>query len=247
MIAYDPEDYVEMHEIIARETDDDSKINCRSIIDTDLVKKDLMARFDFSENSRVLDVGPGNGWLFSQLPRKSVEYIGVDPAPTVVKRLREKFAEFTNATIKEGRSDALPMDINDCDRIVCIGVFPTLPDFNSFRSTLHEFWRVTTPNSKVWIGECPFRDEMAYLRSFPVISKKLLRKIFRKLTLWKFRHGGCSSQGPRFKKKLPTFYLPVADFKKHAETRGWRVEVFPCVGTNFFPKTRVNYVLTRET
>jgi hypothetical protein len=120
-----------------------------------------------------------------------------------------------------------------------------LPNRESFERTLQEFWRVTKPGAKVWLGECPFRDEIAYLNSLPVRLKTLARRVFRKLTLWKYRTRQARAC-VIFKKTLPTFHLPPAEVCRSAARLGWQVEVFPCVGTNFFPNTRVNYLLTRR-
>ena len=244
MKVFNPSNHIEMYEIIAKESSEDWKINNRSAHDTKLVMEDLLRHIDLLNASKILEVGPGNGWLIPFLP-KGVEYVGVDAAPTVVSRLRKKFEGMSNIKFLEGRSDSLPSDISGFDLVICHSVFCLLPNFESFAQSLFEFQRITVFKSKIWIGECPFRDEIAYLHSFPVYSKKLLQKIIRKLTFYKIRNFRPVTERIRFKETLPTFHIPVADFKKHAEDMGFKIEVFPCVGTNFFPKTRANYLLTR--
>jgi ubiquinone/menaquinone biosynthesis C-methylase UbiE len=244
MKIFHPKDHIEIYEILASECSDDWILNQRSKEDTRLVIEDILLHMDFSTPCKVLDVGPGNGWMVSWLPDREVVYWGIDPAPTLVKRLQQKFADLPYVHIKEGRSDNLPNDAAGFDRVICHGVFPCLLGKDAFGSTLREFWRVTKPRAKLWLGECPFRDEIAYLGSPRVRLWRFARKLYRKVIFSKYQTR--ITNRIKFDRVLPTFYLPVDVVRKHAEDIGWEVEVFPCVGTNFFPKTRVNYLLKRD-
>jgi hypothetical protein len=120
-----------------------------------------------------------------------------------------------------------------------------LKDLDALVNTLREFWRVTLPDAKVWMGECPYRDELAYLNSPLLLSRKMIRRIYRKAIRLLTKETN-SLTVPKFAKTLPTFFIPRKEVIELAQKEGWGVKIFPCIGTNFFPKTRVNYLLERN-
>ena len=244
MKIHDPKNHVEMFNILAEECEEDYQIDNRRLRDTLLVQNDLLSHINFPEGCKVLDIGPGSGWLLSLLPQKKVEYWGVDPAPAVVRRLRKKCSHLSYVHIEKGSSEDLPKVIPAFDRVVCHSVFCLFPTCKSFELTLQEFWRVTKPGSEIWMGECPFRNEIEYLNSSSMKLSRLIKKLQRKILFRNINKG--SPKQVQFAEVLPTFYLPLEIVRDKAESIGFEVEVFPCVGTNFFPKTRVNYLLRRR-
>ena len=78
--------------------------------------------------------------------------VGVDYAPSMVKRCKELFpqADVITAEVRN-----LPFQKDTFDKIVCFSVFQYFPDLEYAKETLVEFIRVCKPGGRVFIGDVP--------------------------------------------------------------------------------------------
>jgi ubiquinone/menaquinone biosynthesis C-methylase UbiE len=76
------------------------------------MRRVFLSSIDFPEGARVLDVGCGTGVLTRMLAQRPgvAEVVGVDRGKALVERARERSAELSNVTYREGDGESLPFD-----------------------------------------------------------------------------------------------------------------------------------------
>ncbi|MGI9432166.1 MAG: class I SAM-dependent methyltransferase [Myxococcota bacterium] len=114
-----------------------------------------------SAASSVLDVGPGDGALLRILAARVAHGCGVDPSEAAIVRLRELFAAAAQLTFRQGSALDLPFPDASFDTVVVNSVLHMLPEPGEVRAGLAEAVRVCRPGGVVWVGELPFRAELA--------------------------------------------------------------------------------------
>jgi ubiquinone/menaquinone biosynthesis C-methylase UbiE len=111
--------------------------------------------------SRILDVGPGDGALLRILSGRVASCRGVDPSEAAVARLEKLFAGTSNVDFVRGSALDLPFPDRSWDVVVVNSVLHMLPATEDVRRGLSEAVRVCRPGGHVWVGELPFRSELA--------------------------------------------------------------------------------------
>jgi ubiquinone/menaquinone biosynthesis C-methylase UbiE len=125
--------------------------------------------------------------------------VGVDYAPSMVKRCKELFPQ-VDVTTAEVRN--LPFQKDTFDKIVCFSVFQYFPDLEYSKEALAEFIRVCKPGGRVFIGDVP--DEKTKAASLNYRQKV-------------GRHAGWHSS---IKADLHHIYYKREFFKNFLKTRG---------------------------
>ncbi|MGA2783536.1 MAG: 16S rRNA (adenine(1518)-N(6)/adenine(1519)-N(6))-dimethyltransferase RsmA [Candidatus Bathyarchaeia archaeon] len=69
-----------------------------------------------SRGDRILEIGPGLGYVTTELLKHNCQIIAIEKDHTLAPYLRNRFSDFHNLTILEG--DALKMGKMDCNKIV---------------------------------------------------------------------------------------------------------------------------------
>lgn len=108
----------------------------------------LVKEIQKSESGRILDVGCGNGNLFTLLPDGKYELHGVDFSENMIDEAKMNCK--TQATFSVADAESLPFDDDSFDMIVCNASFHhyTRPD-----DVLKEMRRVLKPSGKLLIGD----------------------------------------------------------------------------------------------
>ena len=92
----------------------------------------------------VLDLGCGGGFMAEPLARRGAHVTGIDPSAASLEAAR-KHAESQglDITYKQGVGEAIPLDLNSMDRVVCVDVLEHVQDVDK---VLSEIRRVLRPN-----------------------------------------------------------------------------------------------------
>lgn len=145
----------------------------RPFLSEDIKKLALLAK----KGEKVLDLGCGNGRLFSELEKIEVEYIGIDFSEKLIQIAKEKFPQ---AKFLVGDALNLPFGDNFFDKVYTFAVFHHIPSTELRIQFLNEIFRVLKPGGllilSVW-------DLFKRKGTKPVILKFLLLKILRKTKL----------------------------------------------------------------
>ncbi len=121
----------------------------------------VVAGLPLEADSRVLDVGPGDGALFREIVGRVTSCHGIDPSRAAIEKLTRLFSEHPNVSFELGRADALPISSNTFDIVVINSVLQMSSDLAEVERALGEMVRVCSPGGLIFVGELPFRDEMA--------------------------------------------------------------------------------------
>jgi SAM-dependent methyltransferase len=162
----------------------------------------------FAGQRRLLNIGCGDGYLELAAQRRRWKVLSVDPDEESVNRLRSQSVD-----ARRGMIEALPVEDDSVDVVVCTEVFEHLPT-EVIESGLQEIRRVLAPGGTLF-GTVPFREDLAFsfvfcphckqtfhrwghLHSFDEASlRSMLGRYFPVVTVW-----------PRY---FPNW--PIADWK----------------------------------
>ncbi|MFA5878302.1 MAG: class I SAM-dependent methyltransferase [Candidatus Staskawiczbacteria bacterium] len=105
--------------------------------------KDLMPLIDYTvSGDKVLDLGCGNGRLFSVLKEKGIEYVGMDNSEGLIEEAKRRFPK---ASFKVGGLLTLPFPEDTFDKVYCIATLHHIPSNELRVVALKEIKRVLKP------------------------------------------------------------------------------------------------------
>lgn len=106
-----------------------------------------MEKHDLNENSAILDLGCGPGFLLFELKSKShqLKIYGLDPSKQMLNAAREKAREYniTDYTLKTGIAEDIPFSNDFFEAVSCLS---SLHDFSDPLKTIQEVFRVLKTN-----------------------------------------------------------------------------------------------------
>jgi ubiquinone/menaquinone biosynthesis C-methylase UbiE len=111
----------------------------------------LISMLELKENINFLDIGCGTGWAVGLAARsinEKGEFYGIDISSKMIAKARENFSDKKHFHFIEANSEAIPLDDNFFDVIICT---------NSFHHYLHprkamkEIFRLLKPGGKIYI------------------------------------------------------------------------------------------------
>lgn len=206
----------------------------------------VVARLPLQADSRVLDVGPGDGRLFQMVAPRVARCCGVDPSPSAVGKLTELFEGHPNVEFAVGLSDQIPYGDEEFDVVVMNSVLLILPSREAVERTLTELIRTCRIGGTVFIGEVPFRDEMG-----SGILRLLARKVRDLGVAGIARHLYCVYLRPVLRGEpllvMPfgkTLHFEPEDFMEMCRRHGTEVECLQHREPRRASTTRNDYVLT---
>jgi ubiquinone/menaquinone biosynthesis C-methylase UbiE len=164
--------HAEAYDLWAREFADPALMANRDAETTRRKLARVAACLPLRADSRVLDVGPGDGALFREIAGRVAACMGVDPSAAAVAKLRRLFEGFPNVSFATGSALALPAPDGSFDVVVVNSVLQILPEPGDVERALAEALRVCRPGGLAFVGELPFRPEL---------SRGLLVHLLRKL------------------------------------------------------------------
>jgi len=103
--------------------------------------------FESLSPSRVLDAACGTGRHSEYLAERGHRIIGIDRSPEMLQRARRKVP---SGDFREGDLEALPLDAESVDVVVCALALVHLPQVDG---AIHEFARVVRPGGRVIISD----------------------------------------------------------------------------------------------
>lgn len=106
---------------------------------------DLVNKY-VQNNQKILDIGCGNGRLFSILKNKNIEYLGIDNSKELINIAQEKYKNFKNSKFKV--KDLLEINYNKkFDLIFLIAVLQHIPSEELRIKALKSIKKALKPNS----------------------------------------------------------------------------------------------------
>jgi len=120
----------------------------------------LARQLPLTQESVVLDVGPGDGALFRLISSRVRRCCGVDPSEAAIAKLRRSFQGAPNVEFAIGSADSIPHPDAGFDIVVINSVLQMLPSISAIQSSLVELIRVCRPGGLIFVGELPFRSEL---------------------------------------------------------------------------------------
>ena len=120
----------------------------------------LVRQLPWTQESAVLDVGPGDGTLFRLISTRVRRCCGVDPSEAAIAKLRRSFQGVSNVEFAIGSADAVPHPDAGFDIVVINSVLQMLPSTSAVQRSLIELIRVCRPGGLIFVGELPFRSEL---------------------------------------------------------------------------------------
>lgn len=104
-----------------------------------------VAKQQSSSGKKLLDIGPGTGYLLSMADERGLDTFGLDISPEGVKLAQ---ANSPNSDIQVGIGEEIPHEDNKFDYLTCIGV---LEHFLDIPLGLSEMKRVALPEARLCI------------------------------------------------------------------------------------------------
>jgi ubiquinone/menaquinone biosynthesis C-methylase UbiE len=153
--------HAEAYDLWASEFDDPSLMANRDAETTRHKLARVATELPLRADSRVLDVGPGDGALFREIAGRVACCRGVDPSHAAVEKLTRLFSDAPNVSFELGRADALRIPSDAFDIVVINSVLQMSSDLAEVERALGEMVRVCRPGGLIFVGELPFLDEMA--------------------------------------------------------------------------------------
>jgi tRNA (uracil-5-)-methyltransferase TRM9 len=118
--------------------------NTRSFLWKELIP---LAKY-VKSGERVLDLGCGNGRLYSFLKERNVEYVGIDSSEKMIEIAREKNQE-GNPKFEVVEALDLPFSDNNFDKVYSIAVLHHVPSSEFRLKFMKEIKRVLKPKGEV--------------------------------------------------------------------------------------------------
>lgn len=153
--------HAEAYDLWAREFRDPALMANRDAETTRRKLARVAAGLPLRADSRVLDVGPGDGALFRLVAGRVAACCGVDPSAAAVRKLDALFADVANVAFTVGSAEAIPLPDASFDVVVANSVLQILPGIAAVERALREMIRVTRAGGLVYVGELPFRAELS--------------------------------------------------------------------------------------
>ena len=119
---------------------------------------------------KVLDLGCGNGRLYSFLRKRNIKYFGVDSSEKMIEIAREKNQE-GDPRFEVVEALDLPFSENTFDKIYSIAVLHHIPSSNFRSDFVKEIKRVLKPKGKVILTVW----NLAQINRWPLIKYTILR------------------------------------------------------------------------
>ena len=154
-------DHAEAYDLWASQFDDPALMANRDAETTRRKLARVAAGLALRADSRVLDVGPGDGALFRHIAGNVATCHGVDPSAAAVEKLGRIFSDTPNVSFEVGSAHAIPFPDASFDVVVVNSVLQMLPGREQVESALGEMVRVCAPGGLVFVGELPFRSELS--------------------------------------------------------------------------------------
>jgi trans-aconitate methyltransferase len=196
--------------------------------------------------SKILELGCGNGRLLSELKDKHVDYTGIDFSPTLIKLAKKAHpkADFIEENITKFKSD------EKYNNIVCIAALHHIPSNTLRISTLKHWSKYLKPDGKLMVSVWNLWQK----RYCKYIAKAIIRHV---LTLGRYEWTDCWIPWKKNQKKpIMRYYhaFTLGGFKRLLKKSGYEVmetnsdtsKNFTCICKIKTAKAMQNPVFSRQ-
>jgi len=131
----------------------------------------VISLLNLRENECFLDIGCGTGWALGQISvllKDKGQFYGIDLSPKMIDKAKENFRGKDNFHFINANAEAIPLDNNFFDIIICTNSFHHY--FDPLKA-LNEMRRLLKPDGKAYILD-PIADWW-FLKLVDKISKSL--------------------------------------------------------------------------
>jgi ubiquinone/menaquinone biosynthesis C-methylase UbiE len=204
----------------------------------------VVAKLPIKRESVVLDVGPGDGTLFRILSETVARCCGVDPSVAAIEKLMNLQADLKNVEFAVGAADTIPYPGGTFDIVVINSVLQMLPSRDDVRRAMRELIRVCKPGGTIFVGELPFRSELAK-GIIPHAARKLGEAgaaNFLRL-IWNIYVRPVLRGEPVLTYPATNLFVPESEFVVHCQELGLTTEVMRHQELRHPSATRNDYLL----
>jgi ubiquinone/menaquinone biosynthesis C-methylase UbiE len=239
-------DHREAYDLWARHFSDPALMTNRDRRATEFKLGRIVEQLVLGPETRLLDVGPGDGTLFRLVAGRVRRCAGVDPIEAAVDKLRRLFAGESDVEFRIGSAEEIPYADGSFDTVVVNSVLHVLPSREHVERALAELARVCAPAGTIFVGELPFRPELA-----SGIRAHLARKLresgpcaFVRLLYSTYVRPVLRGE-PIILYPARNLHVPQSDLESMCDGLGLRVECQRHREMRKPSETRNDYVLTR--
>lgn len=167
----------EEYELRAKYLKDDYQLSGDGPASTEFRINKVLRLVHFNPEDRVLDISSGKGLLFEKIHHRVKECHGHDVAPSVIERVRKKFAGVPNVSFTLGPSSSLPYPDAYFDKVLMTGAFCLQETKEECMQTLAEIRRVAKPTATIFISDIAVVDESKLPPEHVPPLKRLMRRL----------------------------------------------------------------------
>ncbi len=217
----------EAYDLWASHFDDPALMTNRDEKATAKKKGRIAERLPLTRESRVLDVGPGDGALFRLIAPRVGECCGVDPSQAAIDKLRGLLRDMDNVEFVLGSAPSIPYKDEMFDVVVINSVLHMFDSRQDIVDAMRELVRVVKPSGVIYVGELPFRSEL---------SKGVLPHLGRKLyeygpgalmrLLWTIYIKPLLRREPMLTYPTGNLHVPKEEFEVLCAQLGFRIRVW---------------------
>ena len=169
------------------------------------------------KNSKVLDLGCGNGRLYEVLKEKNVDYLGLDHNSELLKKAKENFPE---AQFELGEMVDLKLEKQAFDTVFCIAAFHHIPTKRMRKEVL------------IKLHQTLKKEGILILTTWNLFQKKYLIELFKSIlrSIFSFGLKGAWNDlwikwGKYPIKRYYHSFLP-SELKNLLDEKLWKIEEF---------------------
>jgi ubiquinone/menaquinone biosynthesis C-methylase UbiE len=148
-------------------------------------QKRVIALIDFKKPSNFLDLGCGTGWAVryvSTLLKDEGHFVGIDLSEKMIKKAKEIAAGMNNVVFYAASSEALPLENDFFDNIICTFSFH---HYLHPGKALYEAQRVLKPGGRIYILDPTSDDFLTKLANW--LSQRIEKEHVKQYTTAEFK------------------------------------------------------------
>jgi ubiquinone/menaquinone biosynthesis C-methylase UbiE len=179
----------------------------------------------------LLEIGCAAGLLAKGLSQRCGQYVGIDLAPSAVKRART--LGLANTTFQVADATSLPFADAVFDRVVCYDVFTNFPDMDPVTKIMSEGLRVMKADGVFMVGSIPdAAREQEYIVRVREVNESLQEQFGpvppppqHRPGLWSRVQHWWLRKVRRLEPRITCYYFRRADFEAFGASTGVRTRI----------------------
>lgn len=152
-----------------------------------------------AKNTKIADIGCGNGRFFKFITKKLPKYTGIDNSKTLIKEAKKQFSKHKlKPRFLEGNILKIPLQTASQQVASCIAVLHHIPTTKLRKKAVAELARILKKEGKLLLTVWNLREQKKY-------KKNVVKAIWK----WLYSFGKHEKRGliiPWGKEKIPRYY-----------------------------------------